>query len=1090
MWNTVRRSVDGRIRRYLTALTCLGLAGFAVSHSGRGNAAAPAPAFSAQVVGTLTLATSVEGQTGGLAIELPLVHVFLLDARTGLTVAQARTQLDGKFHLPAPGPGAYQVCWKSPHLGSGCGTKLSVQADSVFLGKVPAVATPGLIHGQVLTADGRPCWVHDPFFGLKVETRLALLDSGNQVVRKDVPANAWGEYAIGGVKPGRYRVLAECEKSAAQASVSLGGSPAVADLTLPNRAPHIVAMSAYENGQGVTRAAAGGQVKVNATTRDADLDPIEHRWRLVDGSGAIPGLDAPQQDWKLPTVPGRHALYLMARDGKGGYAFKRFDLQVGDGDLVFSGRAIDETTLAPVPNAGVEVNGVTTTTNAQGWFSLSVPPDPAPERYVMNIRHPLYALLSRIHDKEAAGNTYQLIRAQTTFHDPGRVIDVVDTGSGGPCGSPGGRDQPPAGTPRDPRKDPKDPENPKDPGRTTPGKPDERPCRHRGARVVIPAGTLVDASQNPAQGPVKMAFATLNPARRALPGDYRAVDATSLDVELLSFGALFAEFRDANDAPLNLKPGSPALIQVPVSDEQLPFAAPTIAVWSYDEKSGLWLEESKAVLKNTAAGWMYEGKTAHFSTINMDVAGSDPDFATCVRLEVGSSLSGWNDLVLRAYVSYGGDSVQVKETALDGAQYHAIFRIPYSSPPASPPNTLRLELRGTYGGQLVVLLDDIINTDARPKMTGTDLWPDSPYAECGDPIVLEADPVNLPYYGDIDATGRPAFLTGPNGKFLPEDGEATATAYYTAIDPGDDKTDLEDWWTLNGFAADGTGGTRAAYVNHNDLGFGRDMNCVTSGSDLACYVTNYGAPDQNPANADAAEDGDATQRGATVAMEYIAGEPADRRVRFFAYGGGVAASPRIKFADLDGLGPKPVPHLCLVCHGGQFDDASAIATHARFREFDLPSFKYSEGRSWDFAPVANTLQAAELTAFAGLNEMVRDIAPATSPIGDLIDEWYPGGFGPGTAPVLPDVPPGWSTEVNGYHDVYAQSCRTCHVARDEGVADAFLTFGSSTNFGFTDYVVCGSPKVMPNAYITYKNFWSDLQRVIDYTNLTGGGTCE
>ena len=31
------------------------------------------------------------------------------------------------------------------------------------------------------------------------------------------------------------------------------------------------------------------------------------------------------------------------------------------------------------------------------------------------------------------------------------------------------------------------------------------------------------------------------------------------------------------------------------------------------------------------------------------------------------------------------------------------------------------------------------------------------------------------------------------------------------------------------------------------------MNCRQTGGDLACYVTNYGLPDQNLANADAAE---------------------------------------------------------------------------------------------------------------------------------------------------------------------------------------------------------------------------------------------
>ena len=51
--------------------------------------------------------------------------------------------------------------------------------------------------------------------------------------------------------------------------------------------------------------------------------------------------------------------------------------------------------------------------------------------------------------------------------------------------------------------------------------------------------------------------------------------------------------------------------------------------------------------------------------------------------------------------------------------------------------------------------------------------------------------------------------------------------------------------------------------------------------------------------------------------------------------------------------------------------------------------------------------------------------------------------------------------------MYGKSCRACHVARDEGAANAYLTFDESSNFANTDYAVCGSPKLMPNAFVTY-----------------------
>ena len=103
-----------------------------------------------------------------------------------------------------------------------------------------------------------------------------------------------------------------------------------------------------------------------------------------------------------------------------------------------------------------------------------------------------------------------------------------------------------------------------------------------------------------------------------------------------------------------------------------------------------------------------------------------------------------------------------------------------------------------------------------------------------------------------------------------------------------------------------------------------------------------------------------------------------------------------------------------------------------------------------------------------------------------------------SAPVLPAPPAGWSGSpdtVSGYHNVYAKSCRTCHVARDEGDLTAALLFNESSTFQSTAYVVCGTGlqrrRVMPNAIVTYKNFWADSLRVQQYETLTSqvANTC-
>lgn len=1052
--------------------------------------AQPAPK-TVSVSGTL-IARAFVDDINITEVEIPDAEVTL-KTRDGAVIDTDTTMLDGRFRFRAPPDFTYVICWEVQGE-SGCSKAVQVGQAAVWADRVVARIEAPHVYGTVLTGDLRPCWVHDSFFNLDVSTEVR---GGGQTTR----ANTQGEYLLIVPAGATLRVSAECERAEAGQVVTMNTSRKRLDLNFGNRAPRITSIAATDGTRFKTRAQPGETLTVVSTNRELDNDTVEYMWKLPDGQpGALSGSLIESEEWRLPNANGRQSLYVMARDGRGGFAFTRFDLQVGEDVIDASGIAVDEVTGLPIPNATVTLGSESVRTDGNGWFAMTVKPE-QDERYVLNIAHPNYATLSRILDRSAYGGTYQMVRAQVTTHAGDKAISIEDTRSSGACGAlPEGRTKPVRRLAQtrfvydetaDDRAIDVD-RRLEDERAILEYVNNQRRCDPRGVRISLPANSLVDADGNPWTGLVRASVATLNPERRSIPGDYQAIDANGERMELLSFGAFYAEFTDLNGRPLQLRQGATAEIATPLTPLQRNVAGGSIAQWSYDEETGFWREEGKASLQPTSDGMRYVGTIEHFSTINMDVAGNDPAVATCVRVEIDAAFSAWSNLVLRSYVSYNGDSVQVKETSLDNDQYHAIYRIPFGN--NFPPNTLRLELRGTLSGEEVLLLDNIINTDARPKMTGNDLWPPYPYTECGDPILLTTEPGVVPAYGDFDATGRPSFLIGPYGAFNPVDGGQQAIDYYNALDPGGVKTNLGDWWAQNGFdATSGSGGVRQAYLNHNDLGFGRDMHCLETGSDLACYVTNYGLPDQNPNNADAAENQDPAQRGATVSMEYDASAPVAERVQFFVFGGGDAAAPRITFADLDGLGPKPVPFLCSVCHGGDAQlNANGTVDHARFREFDLPSFRYSGNRSWGFGDTS--LNATELANFADLNEMVLNTTGG-QPIGDLINEWYPSGFVGGPPPVLPDPPSGWAANPTEYHEVYGQTCRTCHIARDEGNPNAFFVFNDFAALTGTSYSVCGSgvPKrrFMPNAVVTYKNFWADTPRVQIYETMTGEaiGSC-
>jgi hypothetical protein len=333
----------------------------------------------------------------------------------------------------------------------------------------------------------------------------------------------------------------------------------------------------------------------------------------------------------------------------------------------------------------------------------------------------------------------------------------------------------------------------------------------------------------------------------------------------------------------------------------------------------------------------------------------------------------------------------------------------------------------------------------------------------------------------IPCPGCPPWSGSPDSPFLTRRGsgsEQQALAYYKAVDPQAKRTTLGAWWAANGFDAAGGGGVRASYLNHNDLGFGRDMHCLKNGGNIACYVTNYGCGDQNPDNADralAAKPGDG---GATVTMELstVEGGAGPKIVKFFAYQGAAAGAPRVTKADLDAFGLKLIPQLCLNCHGGRYNPANPDAPtpaevdmKSSFREFDLPTFRYPKKREYP------DLSQAELNAFKQLNALVAETEPANG-IRELIQGWYAGG---GNKPDLGWSPPGWLDQSNPakkalYHQVVATSCRTCHLAFRSSPLSS-LDWHTYASFQKRRYsikdTVCSSLKDMPHAMVTYKNFW-------------------
>jgi hypothetical protein len=268
------------------------------------------------------------------------------------------------------------------------------------------------------------------------------------------------------------------------------------------------------------------------------------------------------------------------------------------------------------------------------------------------------------------------------------------------------------------------------------------------------------------------------------------------------------------------------------------------------------------------------------------------------------------------------------------------------------------------------------------------------------------------------------------------------------------------------------------YYNKHELGLGRELACRTfpDGVDaagvvqegVACFVTNYGAAFSDAHNSlRAAAAGVAPKN--TVCITHRPSQPVDYRVQFYAYG---PAGERLEWAELDTQGPRPLPHVCMNCHGGSYDETKHLAKDARFLPIDPSLVVFAA------SPPQLTREAQE-EALRVINmlSLSTPLAPAQV---ESVRGLYAGQIEQEGARAVDDfVLPGWAatpTTRDTYLQVIKPLCGTCHFAdaRTDGrvpwyypmfldadeLARATLALGS----------VCGTFE-MPNAQPTLRYLW-------------------
>ncbi|HEX2585580.1 MAG TPA: carboxypeptidase-like regulatory domain-containing protein, partial [Steroidobacteraceae bacterium] len=262
----------------------------------------------------------------GKTIAIPDAKVSLLDG-TGTSVATSSSDINGQFRITAPAAGIYSLCWDIQGRQT-CKREVSLTEPTNYLGKLRTTFKDVQLYGQVLTGDGRACWVRDPFFKLSVFTNVDATDAANNPVAPTIRANTHGEYFFLLKSAGSYNITARCEKSKQNGSVSIR-TVGVLDLNFKNHAPRIDEIAERASGKGVVSVLPNTAVQLTANAKDIDGDAVEYLWRDDDGVIPTPSPNPNQLTRNAPAVDGLHTTYLMARDGYGGYTYRRFNLEVG-----------------------------------------------------------------------------------------------------------------------------------------------------------------------------------------------------------------------------------------------------------------------------------------------------------------------------------------------------------------------------------------------------------------------------------------------------------------------------------------------------------------------------------------------------------------------------------------------------------------------------------------------------------------------------------------------------------------------------------------------------------------------------------------
>lgn len=175
-----------------------------------------------------------------------------------------------------------------------------------------------------------------------------------------------------------------------------------------------------------------------------------------------------------------------------------------------------------------------------------------------------------------------------------------------------------------------------------------------GAKLIMPANAVADASGNAYTGPVQVAMTWINPAANNLPeivmGDLRGVTTTGQERGLETFGMIGVELTSPSGQSLNVASGKKADLTFPIPASLSGTAPTTIDLWHFNESRARWVQEGTA----TRIGNNYQAQVSHFSFWNCDAPFPLIDLCMTLQSAIGNQpLNNVSVRIRRPNNSYG-----------------------------------------------------------------------------------------------------------------------------------------------------------------------------------------------------------------------------------------------------------------------------------------------------------------------------------------------------------------------------------------------------------------------------------------------------